>query len=76
MTFVLNVHLRQRLLHPLDAGADGADVVAALAPVGPVPKSRRIGFESLIPRVLSRYEISTSARRHSAVSSISPRLVS
>ena len=31
----LDVHLGQHLLHPLDAGADGAHVVAALAPVRP-----------------------------------------
>ena len=29
----LDVHLRQRLLHPLEAGAKGAYVVAALTPV-------------------------------------------
>ena len=31
----LDVHLGERLLHPLDAGAEAAHVIAPLAPIGP-----------------------------------------
>jgi hypothetical protein len=41
----LEVHLRQRFLHPLDAGADGVDMVAALAPVGAGHANLRGGME-------------------------------